>query len=716
MELMLMVLSAEHTNPHDFNHGRFQSEAAYRRRVLSSSDLNSLAQVNHKLHDIVNPVLYNLNRDFEDFDLLLRAVTNNNTHTLEAAKRLNLDMSLWDQTHKRCLLAEAFGPSTPDTFEWLINNGVGSFRTWLEDTVEREPVGLAATRTMLWVAVRNKWEDIAIILLKHGASRFFITSPGNDMTTVLHTAVVFNMSALTRYLLEDLEFPIDQRDSDNTTPLLCAITQPRGLGPGLDTVKLLIDHGADVNLPTDGEYPLRTAVRRGNLAYVDLLISAGADINACYAVHTCAMLWLGDTHVPHQLQMLDMLIDAGADLEAQDTDGDTPLQAALMCRDKKLATTRHLLAKGVSTSGILDFCVKSHEFLYMNRAVVVLMQVGVRIDQPLSSVPYSFIEWAALEKDRQLVDHLLTMATPDCLEFDHLDGVLAKCYSCGRLEMCDILVRHGARFRDAEVAYKAAWTLIVKSPGQYGPDPRELFLDMAISMGIPSENISCLITRALEVQDQISANHLLCRFGTGITSPDPQWLNLACKWGVIYIIQQVLKVTKDVNELSKDMRTPLAEVLGASFAIGPKGVAIARLLLHSGVSPFLPPTESPLYSKDEDWETVKNGVGVSAFEIAIRNEALLPLVKEMWVKAPPGTRPELKDFIACVPHNCLATAEWLKGAKDSPDHTTCPTDFLHESPIAPNLDSIRDWEDSDSDDNDQHDSSWEEGVMVIVTH
>ncbi|KAI6087458.1 ankyrin repeat-containing domain protein [Hypoxylon rubiginosum] len=715
LELIEGIVSAEYTDPSEYN-GRPSDTLAYRRRVLLIRDLNSLTRVCRALYNIVNPMLYMFNRDFQGFSLLPKVIGKDNTHTLEAVKRLQLDLHYFDRIRNNCLLDVSFGLNSPNSFEWLIENGVGSFETWYETTVVREPFGVVATRSKLRKAIESKFEGIATVLLKRGATLFFMTRRDGSaylderdsnvrvedlkLTTALHLAASNDMPGVVKHLVENVKLPVDLRNSDDATPLYSVIRSferfmEENRNRPVRTVKQLIDYGADVNVSVCGRHPLATSIFMGNFAHADILLNAGAkvkaDDGASYPVHTCASVWLDDPlRRPYQLWMLCRLVDAGGDLEERNERGHTPLQQAILRIgfDKKLTVIRQLLAMGASTKGLLDFLVKEHEDVSIRRIAAILVEIGIRIDQPLTSKPHTFIEWVALRKSRHLVDYLITIATPATLHQDHLNDVLAKCITRRRFPICDILIRHGAVLKDTELAFTTAWDLIEKSLGQYEMGSKERWLNMILNMGIPQEKVTCLLTQALELQDEISANHLLCRLGTSIPNPNPEWLHLASKWGVIYIMQNVLKVTKDVNVLSKESKTPLAE----SLTPGAKGTIIARLLLHNGVNPFSP-TKSPLFPKETDWKIVKNSPGVSAFEIAIRNDKFLPIVKEMWLKSPPDTRPELDDFIACVPSECPKIARWLEKTKNSTDHEARPTDFLTRDAVKYNLDNKQDWED-----------------------
>ncbi|KAI1781374.1 ankyrin repeat-containing domain protein [Hypoxylon cercidicola] len=678
-EVIHKILAAEYDDPRDFNNDRNRINPNYSRRILLSRDLNSLTRVCRKLYHAVNKSLYTFNRDFDNFSLLKTAVMRDNVSTLQVVKELKLDMS----RRNGVLLDLAVGLGRREMCVWLLDNGAE-----LEKTIEQAPWGRIATESKLWRAMAAEWEDIAILLLERRATPVFVNRIKNrGFTTALHMAAFMDMPRTVKHLVEVDKVPVDQRDSNGATPLYHAIGAPTRM------VKQLIEFGADINISVDGKPLLIKAISRYKFANACELLKAGAQVKyndgKSYPVHECVGLeWYDGYLRSDQVLLLRKLIEAGADLEERNGSGHTPLQHAIVQAyyDRRLTMLFHLLASGVNTSGILDFIVDNHLHTSVHRVAALLMKIGIRVDQPLTIKPYTFIEWMALCQSRHVVDHLLTVATPKTLNPEHLNYVLVQCLERRYLHICDILVRHGAVVRDPGRAYAAAYDTIMTSQGQYMPHRRERWFDMLLGAGIAPEKIASLVTHAFEERDEVSVNYLLCRFGPDLTNPDPQWLHMASKWGIIYIMRKLLTIIKDVNVLSKDSRTPLTDAV----APGTKRAILICLLLHHDANPFLP-SNTPLFSKETDWKTVRYSPGVSAFEIAIRDDRLLPVVQEMWRGTPSDARPELDAFIACVPDDCPEIAQWLKAAKDGKDPGPSPADFVGRYHDLYNIDDKEDW-------------------------
>ncbi|QDU07154.1 ankyrin repeat domain-containing protein [Gimesia aquarii] len=108
-----------------------------------------------------------------------------------------------------------------------------------------------------------------------------------------------------------------------------------------DMVRLLLEWGADVNRANGhGDYPLYYAAWSGDLPTAQLLLQEGADPVALSgersALHIAAMMG--------QLEVIDLLLDAGVPIDLADKQGITPLVAARI--SKNSAAIGYLLQKG----------------------------------------------------------------------------------------------------------------------------------------------------------------------------------------------------------------------------------------------------------------------------------------------------------------------------------------------------------------------------------
>ena len=179
----------------------------------------------------------------------------------------------------------------------------------------------------------NKGDTCLILAVPDASSRFG------------HTETV-------RYLVGLKDVDVNHADDEGFTALHCAVLEGYP-----DVVQVLIDAGADIEAKDEkGRSPLHVACLSGSLAVVKVLVGEGAGV--CVSDDerpTCLTLaaWNGHTEIVRYLvdlpegdvnhaygfaatalhcaarqkhpDVVKVLIDAGADIEAQDNDGYSPL-------------------------------------------------------------------------------------------------------------------------------------------------------------------------------------------------------------------------------------------------------------------------------------------------------------------------------------------------------------------------------------------------------
>ena len=130
---------------------------------------------------------------------------------------------------------------------------------------------------------------------------------------------------------------VNRDDPDGVSPIIHAIENEN-----VNMVQLLVDNGADVNKKSvNGPISLIVALFNTNHEIVKILIEAGADVNFVirdtvydntYSGFTAlhAAIIEGDTEMDSVLKNIQMLIDAGADVNKGNDDGETPLHTAVL--------------------------------------------------------------------------------------------------------------------------------------------------------------------------------------------------------------------------------------------------------------------------------------------------------------------------------------------------------------------------------------------------
>ena len=211
-------------------------------------------------------------------------------------------------------------------------------------------------------AFHNKEAGIMELLLDRGAD---IQFDGGKGLTLLHYAS-FNGSPEVMELLLDRGLDVSARGDEGETPLFNAV-----VGGEPAAVELLLDRGADIHARDSyyGWTPLHTSVsfvsfgrfRGTGPALVGLLLDRGADIEARdddgnTPLHLAVAISSSDAELLElkdqlggepgdELEVVELLLDRGADIEARGDNRETPLHVAAY-RNEEPAMVKLLLDRG----------------------------------------------------------------------------------------------------------------------------------------------------------------------------------------------------------------------------------------------------------------------------------------------------------------------------------------------------------------------------------
>ena len=239
--------------------------------------------------------------------------------------------------------------------------------------------------TPLHYACKNGKLAIVKVLVKAGADVCMTYSTG---TTCLKVASGNGHTETVRYLVGLPEVDVNAANNRSWTSLHSAVKRNNKSHP--EVVQVLIDAGADMEAKNEkGRSPLLVASAFGKLDAVKLLVEAGAKVCATDSQgDTCLILAanFGHTDIVRYLaglkevdvnyhgrnndtalhsavddghrDVVEVLVDAGADIEAQDSTGDTPLHVA--GEKGELAILKMLLKAGArvcATDNTGDTCL-----------------------------------------------------------------------------------------------------------------------------------------------------------------------------------------------------------------------------------------------------------------------------------------------------------------------------------------------------------------------
>lgn len=183
--------------------------------------------------------------------------------------------------------------------------------------------------TPLNYAVQHNRTGIIGILIKKGAD---VLGKRENGWSMLHDAAWGGSGKVVNLLIEK-GISVDAKTDFGRTPLHNAC-----MGGNAEGIQVLLEKGADVNFKGNENWtPLYLALSRGHNEAVSLLLKSGAKVEGNY-LHTAAIKGYG--------KIAYMLLENGADPNAKDKKGKTPLNYACRYSHKKVA--KILLGKGAN--------------------------------------------------------------------------------------------------------------------------------------------------------------------------------------------------------------------------------------------------------------------------------------------------------------------------------------------------------------------------------
>lgn len=241
--------------------------------------------------------------------------------------------------------------------------GVAHVRTVASLTADELQHRDALNRTPFLLAVAAGDLEMVRALFERGSD---LHAKGHCGVTALHLAAQYNHCQLLDWLLAS-GLPLDARDEFRNSALHAAVSSNC-----VEAATLLLNNGRDVHERDDNGYAFIHASFEPDLAMVKLLLKAGADVNdisgggcwvlqdACQSGHAASVAYLlgvgadpnltstGETALfaavsSDSLECVQLLLDAGADMNAMDCDGWTCL---FRLRSERVA--KYLLEHGAN--------------------------------------------------------------------------------------------------------------------------------------------------------------------------------------------------------------------------------------------------------------------------------------------------------------------------------------------------------------------------------
>ncbi|KAI8961501.1 hypothetical protein F5Y11DRAFT_366659 [Daldinia sp. FL1419] len=633
--------------------------------ILEERDLASLSVVNWQFHRAVTPIYWRYAiSEIAKPDSLSRR-NEPYTHAAIWGSTLMFDAAVawgFEPESPHLILLQACQEDHYDIVARLLDRG-----TKLEDDSAKHAINYYGNKfpalqegcVPLKIAIDNGHEGIVMLLLSHGANPSFITMEG-DSVSALHGAAATNMVQVAEYLIQQVGLPVDLPDYRGYTPLRYALTYSSNRDSDTQMLAKLIELGADVNSELRGELPLTSALFRAKYRHAAMLLDAGSKIvpekpwpRVKFPIHA---LIAGSKSVKYkssrQLAILHRIIDAGADLTKKYVRGYSPLKEAMLNGSENMLS--HILEilgeDHPHPDDLLDDLVwggkRVHRF---EEKVGVVLKRGAGIDTTLS-IGLSLLQWAIIERCEytKFLEKLLSMANDSMLDRSYLDDLLADFSSGGHgfcgiyLNHLEVLVTHGARLKSLDEVYSSVLHMAKASPCHI---PH--WLDEGLDMGFSTEELHGLFVYALEKDSEELASSILRRLEPSLSEINPQWLFKAAKMPTHRIADKLLEHAKgsDLNYIMS------GNTAFATVSNGRCSTKHISRLMELGADPMLLANQQVCH--ECRFSPICGLQGASALEAAIHH-CSLELVKEMWQRITPESRPDARQFIPCVRYRCEA--------------------------------------------------------------
>ncbi|KIW17124.1 hypothetical protein PV08_04315 [Exophiala spinifera] len=337
--------------------------------------------------------------------------------------------------------------------------------------------------TPLAVAVAETKVELVQLLLTYGANANMSTSDGN---TLLDMAVTKTSPRRLTELLLIYGSDANGKSNRGETPLFVAIQAGR-----LDLMQLLLDHGADPNLPGP-KHPLwpATYFPKG----LQLLLSRGATFKRCPGILELA------TSI-NNIESVTTLIRAGVDINAKKDGTYTPLCTAI--RDNRTELVSLLLASGADPNEpAAEYpafkCVTHHR----THLLPQLVAAGSDLHKPKG-----IIEKAVAHNNKDALMYLLEQGVSANDRTPEGYTALTTAIREAKADFVDILLAHdadpGIRGQDWPICMAVKQPAILKKllPKVHNPRAVKGVMEMAVGAN-ELESVKLLLAAGVSVEDK----------------------------------------------------------------------------------------------------------------------------------------------------------------------------------------------------------------------
>ncbi|KAK8741700.1 hypothetical protein OTU49_002350 [Cherax quadricarinatus] len=415
-------------------------------------------------------------------------------------------------------------------------------------------------RTPLHCAVESGAVEVVEALLAAGADTN--ATEKKRGRTPLHLATLANALDILKLLLQPItDDPLEGRqalrmtDKDGRTML--HLSAHVGLK---EATEILVSAGADVNVTDQsGNTPIHAAIlarQRGEKVcstLVELLLGAGGDLNsnqegeAGPLIHTAASVGC--------LHCLSVLLRLGANIEAKDSKGRTPLHAAI--ESEQLEAVNYLLSEGADLEAADTFRQHRaiHHAVQVDSAELVQRLIEAGVDKVRDRDGLTLFQFALLKRKYKALDALVKLQVT---EVNDGQNTIHYCACVGSQPAMEILLDNDFNINESDSEGRTALHHAIYS----GHEPLVLFLI----------NSGCSIRKADK---------------TGATP-----LHYAVRWGGSdAVLRKLVKKEGNVAAIDRLGRTPLhyaaskSDIMSDMYILLNNGAKI-NTTDHRGLTPL----------------------------------------------------------------------------------------------------------------------------------
>ncbi|KAK0654336.1 ankyrin repeat-containing domain protein [Cercophora samala] len=612
-----------------------------------------------------------------------------------------------------------------DVVVWLLDNGVDinapSFRVCSCHAMkfDRNPLRRGADWPRwrpLHTAMCHNERLVAELLIYRGASLSLDATPEHNHTA-LHTAAANGLVPVIKLLaLNDTDLDANQRDRWDNTALhyVAELFSARGSADIRDTITKLLALGGDLEAHNErGHTPLLNACFRGNFAVAHRLASIGAnpdphryirkfrDIRPLYfcTLPRADFFNLDDAPVKHdefegnRVSLIKALVEGGARVDARfDKRGHREATALMLACELAEPRAVEILVECGAAVNAQDRSGRTPLYYACSVRVdhrgevaeiaVLLINHGARVDleeEPMSSP----LDWAVMQlrwTEDRILQQMLNAARKHSVTKPKLKAALKKCASSGNYKALKLLLKFADDYFDVtDRDVKSYLDLIIE---QSDPWNQVETLETTLNFGRAVYSNEMLLLKTIMQKNKALSIAVLNRF-VSVSGPTflggQTYLHLACQWGEVEVVRQLLDRGADVDVFDDELRTPL------SIAVIEDHPNVAACLMNEVADPYLVPSDAVLQRIYEDdpgeWRYMKKRF-LTAFDIAIR-ESRVSIIKEILMRynLPPIPRSNWKGsylYRACQNPNLTPLKLILERLEDSEAAEMCSMSILKD--------------------------------------